>query len=140
MKGKLQLSDNSVLSGDDVIMIFDKNSDFTFKDSSQIKLRGRRSGPFSGFVIATTRENDHTFKISSTAAREILGTIYIPASTLEVDGTGNTVADQSAWTVVVAKAIKMKGSANLVVNANYNQSTVPVPKGVGPSSGVMLTH
>lgn len=140
LKGKLQLTENSILSGDDVILIFDKDSDFAFKDSAQIRLRGRRSGPFSGFVIATTRENKHTFNISSTAAREILGTMYIPAATLEVDGSGNTVADQSAWTVVVAKAIKMKGSANLVVNANYNQSTVPVPKGVGPSSGVMLTH
>ena len=142
MKGQLKLTESSVLTGDDVILIFDKESSFAFTDSSQIKLRGRRSGPFSGFVIATTRENSHTFKISSTSAREILGTIYVPSSTLEVDGTGNTVADQSAWTVVVAKAIKMKGSANLVVNANYTNSSIPVPKGVGPTGGggVVLTH
>ncbi len=140
MRGTLALQDNSVLTGDNVVMIFDKDSTFAFTGSSQIRLRGRRSGDFSGFVIATTRANTNTFSISSTAAREILGTIYIPAATLQVDGSGNTVADQSAWTVVVAKSLKMTGSANLVVNANYNQSSVPVPHGVGPSAGVVLAH
>ena len=44
---------------------------------------------------------------------------------------GNKVADQSAWTVIVAQAIQMSGSPNLVVNANYASSSVPVPGGVG---------
>jgi hypothetical protein len=140
MKGKLDLGDNSQLAGDDVVLIFDDKSDFKFHDSSQITLHGRRAGPFAGFVIATTRDNDHTFSISSSSARELLGTIYVPSATLEVKGAGNSVADQSAWTVVVAKSLKLSGSANLVVNANYDGSTVPVPRGVGPSSGVVLTH
>jgi hypothetical protein len=140
LKGKLELNDNSVLVGDDVVLIFDDQSDFHFKNSSQINLHGRRSGPFAGFVIATTRSNTHTFEISSSAAREILGTIYVPSATLAVTGAGNSVADQSAWTVVVARSLKLSGSANLVVNANYNGSNVPVPDGVGPASGVKLTR
>jgi hypothetical protein len=41
------------------------------------------------------------------------------------------VADQSAWTVVVAKSLQLTGSPNLVINANYSGSSVPVPGGVG---------
>ena len=36
-----------------------------------------------------------------------------------------------AWTVVVAKALQLTGSPNLVINANYASSTVPVPAGAG---------
>ena len=41
------------------------------------------------------------------------------------------MADQSAWTVVVAKGLQLQGSPNLVINANYAGSNVPVPAGAG---------
>ncbi len=130
-KGQLQMQGNSVLTGSNVVLVFDGTSSFSFQDSSKITLSGRTSGTYAGFVIATTRDNTNTFTISSTSARKLEGTIYIPASTLLVTGTSNSVADQSAWTVVVAQAIQMSGSPNLVINANYAGSTVPVPAGVG---------
>ncbi len=101
---------------------------------------GYRVLMIAGFVIATTRENDHTFDISTSAARELLGTIYIPSAKLLIDGGSSKVADESAWTVIVAKALEMHGSPNLVVNANYAGSPTPVPAGVGPSSSVRLTQ
>jgi hypothetical protein len=138
----LNLMENSQLTGSDVVLIFDDNSNFTFQDGSQISLQGRQGkSTYAGFVIATTRRNTQTFTISTSSAREILGTIYIPSATLAVSGANNRVADQSAWTVVVAKAITLAGSPNLVINANYAGSTVPVPGGVGPRSGrVTLTR
>jgi hypothetical protein len=60
-----------------------------------------------------------------------------------VTGTGNNVANQSAWTVIVAQALQLQGSPNLVINANYSSSNVPVPAGAGNnySSGkVSLTQ
>jgi len=142
-KGKLKLTGNTTLTGDDVVMVFDRDSDFDFADSSTVTLDGRRNGTYAGFVIVTTRENDHDFEISSTSAKKLEGAIYIPSATLNVSGTHNRVADQSAWTVIVAKAILMDGSANLVVNSNYATSTVPVPSGVGNnyvSTSVVLRH
>ena len=138
----LKLMDNSQLIGSNVVLIFDDKSDFDFQDGSQISLQGRQGkSSYAGFVIATTRSNTGTFTISSDAARQLLGTIYIPSATLAVSGANNQVADQSAWTVVVAKAITLSGSPNLVINANYAGSTVPVPGGVGPRSDrVTLTH
>ncbi|HEY3797523.1 MAG TPA: TadE/TadG family type IV pilus assembly protein [Caulobacteraceae bacterium] len=142
-KGALTMQDNSTLTGTNVVLIFNDDASFAFKDSSQISLTGMQSGQYAGFVIATTRTNTNTFVISSTNARKLEGAIYVPDATLQITGTGNTVADQSAWTVVVAKAVQMTGSPNLVVNANYSSSSVPVPAGVGSnyvsSGAVQLT-
>ena len=131
VKGELQMQQNSTLTGSDVVLVFDKTSEFNFQNSSTISLSGRRSGPLAGFVIATTRDNTETFTISSNSARQLEGTVYIPSATLNVTGSANSVADQSAWTVVVAQDIQLSGSPNLVINANYASSQVPVPVGVG---------
>jgi Flp pilus assembly protein TadG len=129
--GLLQMDDNSSLTGSNVVMVFDDTASFAFNDTSTISLSGRQSGSYAGFVVATTRTNTKTFTISSTSAKKLEGTIYVPSSTLQISGVGNKVADQSAWTVIVAEAIQMTGSPNLVVNANYASSSVPVPGGVG---------
>lgn len=141
LNGHMQMKQNSLLQGTDVVMIFDDKSDFQWSDGAQIRLEGRKTGKFAGFVIATTPANVHTFQISSDGARELLGTIYIPAAKLQILGSNNRIADQSAWTVIVAKQIDMNGSANVVINADYAGSSVPVPTGVGPSSdNVVLKH
>jgi hypothetical protein len=112
-------------------MIFNDDAAFVFKDSSSINLTGTQSGPYAGFVIVTTRSNTNTFTISSDSAHKLEGAVYVPDATLLVTGTGNQVADQSAWTVVVAKSLLLQGSPNLVINANYAGSNVPVPAGAG---------
>ena len=140
INGKLELKDNSTLQGDDVTLVFDDKSSMKFGDSSKIDLGGRKTGPFSGFVIATTKANTNTFEISSDSARKLLGTIYIPSAKLLVSGNGNRVADQSAWTVIVAKGVEIGGTANLVINHDYAGSPVPVPRGVGPATAVRLTR
>jgi len=141
MKGQLVMEDNSTLQGSNVTLIFDNQSSFAFKDNAAINLQGAQSGTYAGLVIATTPNNTNTFVISSNAARTLLGTIYIPSALLSVSGGGTNVADQSAWTVVIAKGLQLSGSPNLVINDNYAGSTVPVPSGVGASAnGVRLIH
>jgi Flp pilus assembly protein TadG len=139
MQGRLELAEHSTLWGDNVALIFDKSSSLKFGDDSTIDLTGRRSGKMEGFVIATTKLNANTFEISSSAARRLLGTIYIPSARLLVAGN-NRIADQSAWTVIVAEGIEIQGASNLVINHDYASSSVPVPKGVGPGTGVKLVH
>jgi len=135
MKGVLSLQQNATLQGSNVVLIFDQQSYFQFQDNSQIKLEGRQSGPFAGFVIATTPSNTNTFEISSDSARELLGTIYIPNALLSVSGGAINVADQSDWTVIIAKGLLLSGSPDLVINSNYAGSLVPTPVGVGPRAG-----
>ena len=64
----------------------------------------------------------------------LLGVIYIPSARLVVRGTAD-VARESAWTVIVAKGLRLDGSPSLFINANYGASDVPVPSGVGPRAG-----
>ncbi len=130
--GQLQLNQTGAMSGDDVFLLFDSTADFQFTGSASVTLAGRRSGAFAGFVIATARGNTRTLGLASDAARSIVGVIYAPDATLSVQGT-NKIADQSAWTVIVAKAIKTNGGPNLVINSDYANSSVPVPGGVGPT-------
>ena len=78
-----------------------------------------------------------TYRIISDNARTMLGTIYLPAGRLVIDAS-KPVADQSAYTVIVAQQINLYEGPNLVLNANYGATSVPVPKGVGPVSGRLL--
>ncbi|MGU3539167.1 TadE/TadG family type IV pilus assembly protein [Methylobacterium sp. A54F] len=76
------------------------------------------------------------YRIISDNARTMLGTIYLPAGRLIID-SDKPVADQSAYTVIVAQQINLYEGPNLYLNANYAATTVPVPKGVGPDSGMV---
>ena len=70
------------------------------------------------------------FEQAANAAHNLLGTIYLPKGVLKIDVKGQ-VADLSAYTVIVTQRLEVKG-ANLVVNADYGGTDVPVPEGVGP--------
>ena len=59
---------------------------------------------------------------------------------MKVTGSGNKIADQSPWTVVVASKLAVSQSANLVINSDYGRSSVPVPAGVGNNASVRLTN
>lgn len=75
-----------------------------------------------------------TYRIISNNARTMLGTIYLPSGRLVIDAN-KPVADQSAYTVVIAQQVNLYEGPNLYLNANYDATSVPVPKGVGPLSG-----
>ncbi len=74
------------------------------------------------------------YRIISNNTRQMLGTIHLPAGRLVLDGQ-RPVADQSMYTVVVARQVNLYKGPNLVLNANYDRSNVPVPPGVGPITG-----
>ncbi len=134
LKGDLEVDDDARLVGVDVALVFDRDSKSDFKGKSSIDLDGRKAGPFAGFVIITTRQNDHDFKINSDRVSRLLGVLYIPAARLFIEG-GKDIAKDSDWTVIVAESIELKGSPSLFINANYAGSDVPVPDGVGPRQG-----
>jgi len=133
-KGQLEFNGNSKLRGNDVVLIFDPDRAFSFDQKADIRITARQAGPLAGFLIATGRNNTKRFTISSNQVRELLGTIYIPGSELYVSSSGN-VAQDSAWSVIVAKSLTLANNPVLVINKNYIGSGVPVPEGVGPSSG-----
>jgi Flp pilus assembly protein TadG len=136
----LIMTDNSTLRGDDVSLIFGVGNVFNFAKNANVRLSARKSGPMAGFLIATSRDNFGTFSIASGNVSQLLGTIYIPNAHLVVDTPGN-VAQNSAWSVIVAKTLTLKQNPVLTINTNYTGSGVPVPEGVGPmKSSPKLSH
>jgi hypothetical protein len=132
--GTLTIKENARLDGNDVVLFFDKDSKFEFKDQSLVSLTGRKTGAYAGMVMVGTRGNTQDFLISSDHVETLLGVIYVPEAKMIVEGKAE-VARQSAWTVIVANYLELKGSPSLFINANYAASDVPVPSGVGPSGG-----
>lgn len=128
----LDAESNAIIRGDDVVLILGSTKKVNFAQRAQIELGARKSGPFSGFLIVTTRDNTQTFSISSDRVSKLLGTIYIPSATLEVSTVGS-VAQDSAWSIIVAQNLVLKQNPNLVINNRYSGSGVPVPQGVGPN-------
>lgn len=130
--GDLDFNDNASLLGDDVVLIFGPLYKFNFGGNTRVELSARKAGPLAGFLIATHPTNYQSFTISSNNVRQLLGTIYIPRAELIISSTGS-VAQESAWSVIVARAITMTNNPVLVINSDYVNSGVPVPDGVGPS-------
>ena len=107
---------------------------------STVSLSAPKSGVMAGILFFEDRSAPllRTFKISSDNARKLLGTIYLPRGMFYV-GSNQPVADQSAYTVVVARIVRMDSGPNLVLNSDYGATDVPVPQGVGPTGGSTIS-
>lgn len=107
-----------------------------FRSDSEISLTAARDGSLAGLLFFEDPRAplDRNFKITSDNARMLLGTIYLPRGQLFVDAR-RPVADLSAYTVIVARRLKLSEGPNLVLNTDYSATDIPVPKGVGPGTG-----
>jgi hypothetical protein len=133
--GKPDTGNKTELRGENVSFYFaGDEATFEFKDQGLVELSAPETGPMAGILFFANRENmaGQRYKISSDSARKLLGTIYLPNAILEIGDKGK-VADASAYTVIVVDRLEIE-TANLVVNANYASSNVPVPDGLGPNS------
>ena len=134
LQGDLVIDEDARLEGQDVVAFFDQASRFQFKAGARVTLDGRKTGPFAGMVLGAMRDNRQDFVVSADHVESLLGVIYVPSARLIVEGSAE-VARDSAWTVIVAKEVQLKGEPSLFINANYELSDVPVPEGVGPRAG-----
>lgn len=133
----LTLQGHGRLSGNDVFLFFDHGSDPNFSGvNSVVDLSGRKTGPYAGMVMATIAGNSPDINIPGNNVRKLLGVVYVRNGFLRVTGSG-LAASESDWTVVVARQILLTGTASLIINANYANSEVPVPNGVGPNADGM---
>ncbi|MCX7325934.1 MAG: hypothetical protein NTZ14_16230, partial [Hyphomicrobiales bacterium] len=113
-----------------------KDAQLNFTANSSISLTAPRSGTMAGILISEDRNNSTGLlhQIMSNDARTLLGTIYLPRGRLHV-GANKPVADQSAYTIVVARQFSLAQGPTMVLNTNYSATDIPVPDGVGPLSG-----
>ena len=134
-QGPLIVDKGASLTGDYVGFFLKGDlATFSFDFDSTVSLSAPKTGAMAGLLFFgdPTAVLGRKFKIMSDNARRLLGTIYLPSGVLQVDAN-KPVADQSAYTVIVARGVELDSGPNLVMNANYGASDVPVPLGVGPT-------
>lgn len=113
------------LTGDDATI--------KFASDSNIRMTAPLTGPLAGILFF----EDHAaqpyrvHKFTSDNAPVLLGTIYLPQGQLVVDAN-HPVAEQSAFTIIIAKRIALMAGPNLVLNSDYGSTNVPVPGGLNP--------
>lgn len=106
--------------------------------NSVVELTAPRDGPMAGIILFEDRSNQggQRYYIMSDSARRLVGTIYLPRGAFWVKSR-QVVADQSEYTAIVANTIYLDKEPRLVINARYGATDVPVPKGLGPTSGAV---
>lgn len=146
--GPLQIEGNSVVKGTGVGFYFTgEDSHFRFEGNAQIELEAPTSpaNGMAGLLFFQDRVPDddededdeetmEKFRIETDFARKLVGTIYLPRGHLIIEAD-NDVADQSAYTAIVVRKLQLEAGPNLVLNTDYDETTVPVPDGLGPSKG-----
>jgi Putative Flp pilus-assembly TadE/G-like len=135
--GNFDADSSAVISGDGVSMYFTgKGSHFTFDNTTEVDFKAPKTGPMAGILFFEDPASSPgtVFEISSKRAMNLLGTIYLPKGTLRVDAN-NKIAESSAYTVIVANKVDIGKYSEVVINADYDATDVPLPVGLtGPQS------
>ena len=141
--GGLQVTGQSSISGEGVgFYITGVGATPTnFSAKTHISLTAPKDGAMAGLLIFEDRTLAVKLKhkITSDDARVLLGTIYLPVGSLIIDAK-LPVADQSAYTAIVVQSLELNMGPNLVLNADYDMTDVPVPAGIAGSSQVVLSN
>lgn len=133
--GPLSVGGNGTIEGDNVGFVFEgEASVFDFGVSTQVNISAPKSGLMAGILFFEDRASSvgRNFVIRSKDAERFEGTVYLSNGKLIVDKKSR-VGQLSRWTAIVARNIEIKQGPNLQINANYGQSDIPVPEGIGPT-------
>ena len=131
--GSLWVDGGASLSGSYVGFYLTGNaSTIRFAAQSTISLSAPRDGALASLLFFEDRAAPvgRRHLISSDDARLLLGTIYLPNGRLRVDAN-KPVADQSAYTIIVARWMELDAGPNLIMNSSYGATDVPVPNNIG---------
>ena len=141
--GAFVLEGNATITGENVgFYLTGIGGVVSFGTSSNISLTAPKDGPMAGILFFEDRNAPlgRTFLMASKDARTLVGTIYLPKGILAVTGKSR-FAEASDWTAIIAQRIVIYNGPNLQLNADYDDSEVPVPAGIaGESTRAYLTE
>ncbi|MEZ5773955.1 MAG: TadE/TadG family type IV pilus assembly protein [Hyphomicrobiaceae bacterium] len=130
--GALEVTDAAEIDGENVgFFLTGSGARFLFEDDVTVSLTAPKDGPMAGLLFFGARgpEGELRHEIRSNFARTLIGTIYLPRGDLVVDAD-NPVADQSAYTAIVARRLEASSGPHIVLHTDYDLTDVPVPDGI----------
>ena len=129
--GPLWLQGSASISGDGVgFYLTGANTVFDFEQGTSVSLEAPKSGDMAGLLFYENPANTpDVHRISSAYAKNLLGTIYLPVSTLKIAAIANVGGD-SAYTAFIVNKLNVYEGPNVTLNSNYDATDVPVPPGL----------
>jgi Flp pilus assembly protein TadG len=140
--GPFRVQNSAAVQGDDVgFYLTGSPALIDFSGDSSIQISGPESGSMAGLLFFEDRaaKLGRKHRINATGADRLVGTIYLPRGQLLID-PNSSVAEDSAYTAIIAYEISLNEGPNLVLNADYDATDVPVPEGIKTSSTVVLSE
>ncbi len=148
-RNELEIKKTAKISGNNAVMVLgkefvlkldDSSTDPANVDLSKINVKwdlyGAKTGPLAGFVLIVDRARTGPLKLPAKMVDRLEGVAYFPTTSLEVYGLpSDGGADNSNWTVLVGKELKLTYDASIMLHTDYSASAVPVPSGVGNKAG-----
>ncbi|MEO0543557.1 MAG: pilus assembly protein TadG-related protein [Pseudomonadota bacterium] len=134
--GVFTVKTNASVYGRNVGFFFNGSGTYLdFLGTAEIDLEGPENGPMAGMLFYQDPANSReTFTIAADNARNMVGVIYLPNGTLKVE-TNSPVSDESAYTAIIAKTLRLDKGPNLVLNTAYGSTDVPVPDALSGRAG-----
>jgi Flp pilus assembly protein TadG len=137
--GKLSFADQSSATGTDVgFYLAGSNGVLLCTDDATLRLSGRESGEMAGLLFFKDQAGGGSHRINCSNAKELVGTIYLPSSVLEIDPNASVAAD-SAFTAIIVYELRMGNNPTLVLNSDYGSVDVPLPEGANIDATAVLT-
>jgi hypothetical protein len=129
--GTLNIEGGASLKGEGVTIVLTQGARLNVLANSELDLSAPATGPTAGLLLFGDRDapSNSAHQFRSNKARNMLGTIYLPAAELRIGG-GAPIADKSPWTAVVAGSLQVDGAAEIVLNTNFDATDVPLPSGL----------
>ena len=137
--GPFQVKDISRVDGEGVGLFFTGvNAGIKFEDKSAISLAAPETGAMTGVLIWQSAgvTGVDSFEIYSNYVDRLVGTIYLPDASFIAAATAE-VAEDSAYTAIIAKTISLRKNTRLVLNTDYSMTSVPVPAGIANAGGAV---
>ncbi len=111
-----------------------------FTGNSVVEFAGRSSGDMAGLLFFEDRNapvgREH--RIATLLTKELTGTIYLSRGNLRIDPKAK-VGEKSAYTAIIVNQLELRDGPELILNADYGASAVPMPKGLNVARGVALS-
>ncbi len=128
------------IQGEDVtIYLTGTDGSLEFNSDCSVELSASLTGTYAGIVVYQDRNvADGTVHLINSDSNSYLeGVVYLPNGKILIN-SGSNFGDNATWSIFIAEEFEINSDSTLVLNTNYEGSTVPLPAGsVGNSSLVM---
>ena len=141
--GEILFDGNATITGQNVgFFLYGNSPNITMNGASQVNISAREEGPLAGILFwwDTNATGNNNLRIASPNINELVGVIYMPSGNFfgDVQSGAGEIAEESAFTAIIAQRIEITGNTNLTLNTDYLATNVPVPGGIAGVGGQIV--